>query len=153
MPDIVADGDNLGDHIATRDFNASNYAVNNFSYIESNAVNPATAGEVRLGHGELIGWRDNSNAQNSTIGYGDVYTNTYAVKISGTNEYLLDSSKLDMLNNNIHNVGYQDLTRMSAPADPSANIGRMYVKQIDANNDGLFMKIKQGGNIVEVQIL
>jgi hypothetical protein len=48
---------------------------------------------------------------------------------------------------------YIDYTRIAAPADPSsANRGRVYVKQIDTNNDGLFIKIKKAGAYVEVQI-
>jgi hypothetical protein len=48
---------------------------------------------------------------------------------------------------------YTDLGRISAPANPSTNQGRFYVKQIDSNNDGLFVKIKKGGSFVEVQII
>jgi hypothetical protein len=47
---------------------------------------------------------------------------------------------------------YLDLTKISAPADPGAEAGRVYFKQIDANNNGLFVKLKQAGSIVEVQI-
>lgn len=47
---------------------------------------------------------------------------------------------------------YFDMTRMSAPSDPSANNGRFYVKQIDANNDGFFVKMKKATAFVEVQI-
>ena len=49
-------------------------------------------------------------------------------------------------------AGYLDLTRMTAPANPSANDGRVYAKTIDSDNDGLFIKIKKGGSFVEVQI-
>jgi hypothetical protein len=48
---------------------------------------------------------------------------------------------------------YFDMTRMTAPANPAANDGRFYVKQIDSNNDGVFCKIKKAGSFVEVQIL
>jgi hypothetical protein len=49
-------------------------------------------------------------------------------------------------------ASYLDMTKMSAPSDPSANDGRLYVKTIDANNDGIFIKIKKAGAFVEVQI-
>ena len=49
-------------------------------------------------------------------------------------------------------ASYLDITKISEPSDPSANIGRVYVKQIDGNNEGLFVKIKQSGNVVEVQL-
>jgi hypothetical protein len=52
---------------------------------------------------------------------------------------------------------YTDYTRVSTtPSTPSSssstNVGRIYVKQIDANNDGLFIKLKKAGAYVEVQI-
>jgi hypothetical protein len=47
---------------------------------------------------------------------------------------------------------YEDFMRISTPADPGADIGRLYVKQIDSNNDGLFIKVKKAGAYVEVQI-
>lgn len=46
-----------------------------------------------------------------------------------------------------------DLTRISIPADPATNDGRIYVKQIDSNNEGVFCKIKKAGAFVEDQIL
>ena len=50
-------------------------------------------------------------------------------------------------------IGNQlDFTRITIPSDPSANEGRLYFKQIDSNNDGIFMKMKKAGAIVEVQI-
>jgi hypothetical protein len=46
-----------------------------------------------------------------------------------------------------------DLDRVgSAPADPSANKGLVYVKSLDGNNDGIFIKIKKAGAYNEVQI-
>jgi hypothetical protein len=48
---------------------------------------------------------------------------------------------------------YTDYTRIAAPSDPSSNQGRIYVKQVDSNNDGVFCKIKRNGAFVETQIL
>jgi len=46
-----------------------------------------------------------------------------------------------------------DLDRVgSAPADPSANKCLVYVKSIDSNNDGIFIKIKKAGSYNEVQV-
>ena len=47
---------------------------------------------------------------------------------------------------------FVDLDRITIPSNPSANKGRVYVKQLDSNNDGVFIKIKKGGSFVEVQI-
>ena len=38
------------------------------------------------------------------------------------------------------------------PADPATDHARMYVKQIDADNDGVFAIMKKNGSFVEVQI-
>ena len=47
----------------------------------------------------------------------------------------------------------QDWTvQSSAPSDPSSGTGVMYVKTIDTNNEGLFIKMKKNGSIVEVQV-
>lgn len=70
---------------------------------------------------------------------------------------------LDMGGNNITNLGtidsgnitidgFIDLSSITIPADPATTVGRAYVRGIDANNEGLFVKIKQAGAIVEVQL-
>ena len=47
----------------------------------------------------------------------------------------------------------QDWTvQSSAPSNPSSGTGVMYVKTIDSNNEGLFIKMKKNGSIVEVQV-
>jgi hypothetical protein len=45
-----------------------------------------------------------------------------------------------------------DFNRVATPTDPGTNVGRMYVKQVDANNDGLFVKLKKAGVVTEVMI-
>jgi hypothetical protein len=47
---------------------------------------------------------------------------------------------------------YEDLKVIAAPTSPSAGYGRIYAKVVDANNDGLFIKVKKAGAVVEVQI-
>lgn len=44
---------------------------------------------------------------------------------------------------------YLDFDKIAAPADPGAEIGRQYFRTIDANNNGLFIKLKKNGSIVE----
>ena len=51
-----------------------------------------------------------------------------------------------------HTVQDWDL-QGSTPADPGTDTGRMYMKDIDSNNEGLFMKIKKNGTVSEVQVL
>ena len=47
---------------------------------------------------------------------------------------------------------YLDVKKMSAPSSPATDYGRIYIKQVDSNNDGIFIKIKKSGSFVEVQI-
>ena len=47
---------------------------------------------------------------------------------------------------------YIDSKIISAPGNPASGYGRVYSKQIDSNNDGLFVKIQKAGGFVEVQI-
>ena len=73
----------------------------------------------------------------------------------GTNEWNDDHNidgDVNFNSNNITGIEYQDIKRIAAPADPSANEGRMYIKQVDADNDGIFIKIKKSGSFTEVQI-
>ena len=46
-----------------------------------------------------------------------------------------------------------DFKRVATPANPAVDVGRMYHRQIDANNDGMFVKLKKAGSIVEVRVL
>lgn len=47
---------------------------------------------------------------------------------------------------------YFDIKDIAAPSNPASNYGRVYLKSIDSNNDGLFMVMKKAGSFVEVQI-
>jgi hypothetical protein len=49
-------------------------------------------------------------------------------------------------------MSYEDNTTISAPANPATGFTRRYAKVVDANNDGLFVKRKINGAIVEVQL-
>ena len=46
----------------------------------------------------------------------------------------------------------QEWTATTAPANPSTGTGIMYMKTIDSNNEGLFMKMRKNGQTEEVQI-
>jgi glucose dehydrogenase len=73
----------------------------------------------------------------------------------GTNEWNDDHTidgDVEFNSHNITGVSYQDIERIAAPADPATNNGRIYIKQVDANNDGIFIKIKKSGVFTEVQI-
>lgn len=65
----------------------------------------------------------------------------------------LPATVLNNTQDNSLGAHYFDVTRITAPSNPSANDGRVYVKQIDGNNDGVFVKIKRAGSFTEVQIV
>ena len=48
---------------------------------------------------------------------------------------------------------FLDFYSISVPGNPAGNIGRLYIKQIDGQNEGLFVKLKKSGVIVEEQLL
>jgi len=48
---------------------------------------------------------------------------------------------------------YYDMEVQTKPADPSADHGRFYVKEIDSDNDGLFCLIRKNGAFEETQIV
>lgn len=47
---------------------------------------------------------------------------------------------------------YHDVKAITIPADPAAGYGRIYAKTVNSNNDGLFVKLKKSGTVMEVQI-
>jgi hypothetical protein len=49
-------------------------------------------------------------------------------------------------------TSFLDVARIATPANPVANDGRVYIKQIDANNDGAFALLKKDGVFGEVQL-
>ena len=50
------------------------------------------------------------------------------------------------------NKAYVDFAKIAAPANPSAEEGRLYVKEINTNNNALAVKIQKAGNMVEVEL-
>ena len=50
------------------------------------------------------------------------------------------------------NNAYVDFTKISVPASPGLEEGRLYLKQIDINNNALVVKIQKAGSIQEVEL-
>lgn len=76
--------------------------------------------------------------------------------VPGWNVLVGDDMPASVLQNTLDNdLGshYFDMTRIATPSSPSANKGRFYVKQVDANNDGVFTVIKRNNSFVEVQVV
>ena len=47
---------------------------------------------------------------------------------------------------------YLDFNLISAPSSPATEDARMYLKQVDSNNNAIAVKLQKAGNIVEVEI-
>jgi len=50
-------------------------------------------------------------------------------------------------------TGFQDYTEQTIPGDPAVTDMRFYVKRIDVNNQGLFVKLEQAGIIQEIRVV
>lgn len=66
---------------------------------------------------------------------------------------IIDNKQKAKFNSQLTLGNYVDMKRISAPGNPATDWGRVYVKQIDTNNDGIFTKIKKAGAFVEVQLV
>ena len=50
------------------------------------------------------------------------------------------------------NKTFIDFDKIAAPSDPSAEEGRLYLKEINSANNALAVKLQKAGNVVEVEI-
>jgi hypothetical protein len=50
------------------------------------------------------------------------------------------------------NKTFIDFDKISAPSDPGAEEGRLYLKEINSANNALAVKLQKAGNVVEVEI-
>tara|TARA_R110002020_G_scaffold4680_2_gene20117 strand:+ start:2186 stop:3517 length:1332 start_codon:yes stop_codon:yes gene_type:complete len=50
------------------------------------------------------------------------------------------------------NRTYVDFAKIAAPSDPSTEEGRLYLKEVNAANNALAVKLQKGTNIVEVEL-
>jgi len=50
------------------------------------------------------------------------------------------------------NKNYIDFSVITAPTSPAAEEGRLYVKEINSNNNALAIKIQKAGSVVEVEL-
>ena len=53
---------------------------------------------------------------------------------------------------NLIGMAYINWDKIAKPSDPPAEEGRMYMKEIDSDNNGILCLIQKGATIVEVQI-
>ena len=82
--------------------------------------------------------------------------NAPSVKASGeTNVGLIISGKGTSgvtLTNATANGAFLEFDTKAAPANPGNEAARMYLKQVDANNNAIAVKLQKGGSIQEVEI-
>ena len=57
-----------------------------------------------------------------------------------------------ILTNATANGAFLEFATKATPADPSAEMARIYLKEVDTNNNALAVKIQKAGAIVEVEI-
>lgn len=82
--------------------------------------------------------------------------NAPSIKASGeTNIGLIISGKGTSgvtLTNATANGAYLEFDTKAAPSNPGNEAARMYLKQVDANNNAMAVKLQKGGSIQEVEI-
>ena len=74
-------------------------------------------------------------------------TDTTIASVGDNNHFQYDGTSSKWVNK-----AYIDFAKISAPSDPSTEEGRLYVKEINTNNNALAVKIQKAGNIVEVEL-
>jgi hypothetical protein len=149
---------------------ASGLTTNSFLPTYEDKTNTFTQKQtIQRNVSEMLDLYGTTNSNGSTVDLSYYHNSSTSVKrrLSAITSELIDNtntsedSALNLWVNlngsflkvlRITNDGSLELTKVSVPADPTAELGRLYFKQIDANNNGLFVKLKQAGSIVEVQI-
>jgi len=86
---------------------------------------------------------DSATGTNTIVGL----TDTTIASQADNNHLQYDSSNSKWVNR-----AYIDFDKIAAPAAPDAEEGRLYVKQVDASNNALAVKIKKATSVVEVEL-
>ena len=80
----------------------------------------------------------------SVAATGDDSDVALTLKSKGTDGVIISSTA--------DNGAYLEFQQKAAAADPSTEYARMYLKQVDASNNAIAVKLQKGGAIVEVEI-
>jgi len=74
-------------------------------------------------------------------------TDTTVTSIADNNNLQYDSVSSTWVNRN-----YVDFAKIAAPSNPGAEEGRLYMKEINSNNNALAVKLQKAGSVVEVEL-
>jgi len=85
-----------------------------------------------------------ANGSPSVSATGDDTNIALTLKSKGTDGVIIGSTA--------DNGAYLEFQQKAAAADPSTEYARMYLKQVDANNNAMAVKLQKGGSIQEVEI-
>jgi len=77
----------------------------------------------------------------------DNLTDTTIASVSDNNHFQYDGSTSKWVNKT-----FIDFDKISAPDAPSTEEGRLYLKEINSNNNALAIKLQKAGNVVEVEL-
>ena len=110
--------------------------------------------------GTAVKDEDNMSSNSDTHLATQQSIKAYVDATAGLLSGLTDTSFSSLADNNFFqyngsnwiNATYLDFAKIAAPADPGAEEGRLYLKEVNANNNALAVKIQKAGSIVEVEL-
>jgi len=74
-------------------------------------------------------------------------TDTTIASVGDNNHFQYDGASSKWVNRT-----YVDFAKISAPSDPSTEEGRLYLKELNATNNALAIKLQKAGSVVEVEL-
>ena len=74
-------------------------------------------------------------------------TDTTITSVQDNNHFQYDGASSKWVNRS-----FLDFDKIAAPADPTTEEGRLYLKEINANNNALAVKLQKAGSVVEVEL-
>ncbi len=91
-------------------------------------------------------------SQQSIKAYVDAVPDTIASLTDTTITSVADNNFLQYNGSVWENRTFLDFAKIAAPADPSGEEGRLYLKEVNAANNALAVKLQKASNVVEVEL-